>query len=106
VPRSLKRLGLVLGLSGLLALLFVAVTVGIAIPALPGGLGTFEAGAVLALAASGIGLDAAVSYAVVLRLGIFALPTILAFVIMARENLGLDQLRREVTEALARRKTS
>ena len=79
------------GLSGAL-LVFVMTTLGGAIPALPGGLGTYEAAAVVALRSLGYGFDEALVLALAMHASQLILPFILAIVIMMTERVGISSL--------------
>lgn len=79
------------GYSGAL-LLFVMTTLGGAIPALPGGLGTYEAAAVLALRSLGYGFDEALILAVMMHVSQVILPFVLAMLIMMTERIGVSSL--------------
>ncbi len=83
--------GVRIGLYGAL-LVFVCTTVGNAVPALPGGLGTYEAGAVLALTSLGYPFADALVLAVTLHGAQLVLPLILTIVVMLTERLGLSSL--------------
>tara|TARA_A100000171_G_C2137337_1_gene151379 strand:- start:651 stop:1655 length:1005 start_codon:yes stop_codon:yes gene_type:complete len=79
------------GLSGAL-LVFVMTTLGGAIPALPGGLGTYEAAAVIALRSLGYSFEEAVALSLVMHASQLVLPFILAMLIMLTERLGISSL--------------
>lgn len=83
--------GAKMGLYGAL-LVFVCTTVGGAVPALPGGLGTYEAGAVLALTSLGYPFVDALALAVTIHGAQLVLPLILALAVMMTERLGLSSL--------------
>jgi uncharacterized membrane protein YbhN (UPF0104 family) len=76
-------------------LVFVCTTVGSAVPALPGGLGTYEAGAAYALTSLGYPFAEALALAVVLHGAQLVLPLVLALVVISTERLGLLSLVRE-----------
>lgn len=80
-----------IGLYGAL-LVFVLTTLGGAIPALPGGLGTYEAAAVFALMSQGYLFADALTLAITIHGAQLILPLILAFGIMLTERLGLSSL--------------
>jgi uncharacterized membrane protein YbhN (UPF0104 family) len=80
-----------IGLYGAL-LVFVFTTLGGAIPALPGGLGTYEAAAVFALMSQGYLFADALTLAITIHGAQLILPLILAFGIMLTERLGLSSL--------------
>jgi uncharacterized membrane protein YbhN (UPF0104 family) len=73
-------------------LVFVFTTLGGAIPALPGGLGTYEAAAVFALMSLGYPFTDALALAITIHGAQLVLPLILAFGIMLTERLGLSSL--------------
>lgn len=79
---------------GLLVLL--AVTVGGSVPALPGGFGTYEAAAVLALRGLGYGFEEALVIAVALHLSQILINAGGAAVILAFERIGLGSLVRDL----------
>jgi uncharacterized membrane protein YbhN (UPF0104 family) len=83
--------GIQIGVYGAL-LVFVCTTVGGAVPALPGGLGTYEAAAVFALMSLGYPFADALALAVTIHGAQLILPVILAFGIMLTERLGLSSL--------------
>ena len=80
-----------IGVSGAL-LVFVMTTFGGAIPALPGGLGTYEAAAVVALRSLGYGFDEALVLALVMHASQLVLPFVLAILIMLTERTGISSL--------------
>lgn len=90
------------GFSGAL-LVFVMTTLGGAIPALPGGLGTYEAAAVVALRSLGYSFDEALVLALAMHASQLVLPFILAILIMLTERTGISSLiadlRRSATVA-------
>ena len=79
------------GFSGAL-LVFVLTTLGAAVPALPGGVGTYEAAAVIAFRALGYPFDEALALSIAMHATQLALPFILAVLIMLTERLGLSSL--------------
>lgn len=83
--------GIQVGVYGAL-LVFVWTTVGGAVPALPGGLGTYEAAAVFALMSLGYPFADALALAVIIHGAQLVLPLILALTIMLTERLGLSSL--------------
>lgn len=88
------------GLSGAL-LVFVMTTLGGAIPALPGGLGTYEAAAVIALRSLGYSFDEALALALVMHAAQLALPFLMAMLLMLQKRLGIlsliSDIRRGIT---------
>jgi glycosyltransferase 2 family protein len=87
-----------LGLSGAL-LVFVATTIGGAIPALPGGLGTYEAAAVFSLKSFGYSFEEALALGFALHATLFCLPLISSLVIVTTEKIGIGALIRNITRA-------
>jgi uncharacterized membrane protein YbhN (UPF0104 family) len=87
-----------LGLSGAL-LVFVATTIGGAIPALPGGLGTYEAAAVFSLKSLGYSFEEALALGFALHATLFCLPLISSLVIVTTEKIGIGALVRNITQA-------
>lgn len=92
------------GLSGAL-LVFVLTTLGGAIPALPGGLGTYEAAAVIALRSLGYSFDEALVLAFAMHAAQLILPFAMAILIMLTERIGISSLladlRKSATTASA-----
>lgn len=80
-----------IGFAGAL-LVFVLATLGGAIPALPGGLGTYEAASVIALRALGYSFDEALVLSLAMHAAQLILPFILAVLIMFTERLGISSL--------------
>ncbi|GAB2912774.1 lysylphosphatidylglycerol synthase transmembrane domain-containing protein [Paralcaligenes ginsengisoli] len=77
-------------------LVFVCTTIGGAVPALPGGLGTYEAAAVFALTSLGYTFADALALAVTIHVAQLVLPIILALIIMLTERIGLWALVAEL----------
>jgi len=77
---------------------FIGVTVGSAIPALPGGLGTYEAGAVFVLRQMGFPWEKALYIAVTLHLSQILFCVAGACWVMATERMGLSTLIRRARE--------
>lgn len=77
-------------------LLFVATTVGGAIPALPGGFGGYEAAAVFALKSYGYNVEEALSLAIVMHLAQFVIPVIGASLVFSRERTGVSALVKRI----------
>lgn len=84
-----------LGMMGGLAI-FIAATIGAAIPALPGGLGTFEAGAVLVLMHYGYGLEQSIAIAVALHISHAVGVFLVAFALGMRHGAGVSGLIEEL----------
>jgi len=87
-----------LGLSGVLVV-FVASTIGAAIPALPGGLGTYEAAAVFSLKSFGYSFEEALALSIALHVTMFIFPLLIALVIVTTEKIGITALVRNITSA-------
>jgi len=87
-----------LGLYGAL-LVFVATTIGGAIPALPGGLGTYEAAAVFSLKSLGYSFEEALALGFALHATMFCLPLIGSLVIVTTEKIGITTLIRNIRGA-------
>ncbi|MDP3231121.1 MAG: lysylphosphatidylglycerol synthase transmembrane domain-containing protein [Acidovorax sp.] len=92
-----------IGLYGAL-LVFVCTTMGGAIPALPGGLGTYEAAAVFALMSLGYPFSDALILAVTIHVAQLVLPLILALMVMLTERLGLSSLISDLRSDVASRR--
>jgi uncharacterized membrane protein YbhN (UPF0104 family) len=73
---------------------FVAATIGGAAPALPGGFGTFEAGAVAVLSAYGYPFSEALSLAIAIHVSQLPISIIGALIVASRERLGVPILWR------------
>lgn len=84
-----------LGMHGAL-LVFVCTTIGGAVPALPGGLGIYEAAAVFALTSLGYSFADALTLAVTIHGAQLVLPLLLALVVMLTERLGLSSLIKDL----------
>jgi uncharacterized membrane protein YbhN (UPF0104 family) len=83
------------GASGVL-LVFVFTTFGAAVPALPGGIGTYEAAGVVALRSLGYPFDEALAITVALHAAQLILPFLLAMAVMLTERVGLSSLISEL----------
>lgn len=86
-----------IGLSGAL-LVFIASAVGAAIPALPAGLGTYEAAVVFALMIYGYGYGEAVALALALHLSQIILSFLGALYIIMTERLGIKSLSEQIAK--------
>ena len=75
---------------------FVATVIGIAIPAIPGGFGTYEAGAVMVLGEYGIGYERALAVAIALHLGQILFYVLGAVLILTFERVGALRFLRRV----------
>lgn len=73
-------------------IVFVLTTLGHAVPALPGGFGTYEAGGVIALKAFGYGFDEALALALAMHLSQFLGTLAAALVIVFTERIGVATL--------------
>ncbi len=76
--------------------IFIAITVGVAIPALPGGFGTYEAAAVFALERFGYSLESALATAVTLHFGQVLAGVVGALIILSREKIGVTTVFRRI----------
>ncbi|MCX8063352.1 MAG: flippase-like domain-containing protein [Anaerolineales bacterium] len=81
-------------MSGIL-ILFVATTIGGAIPALPGGFGSYEAAAVLALKPFGYSLEESLPLAIMMHLSQFVIQVLGAVYVLSRERVGVSALIRQ-----------
>lgn len=84
--------------------LFVATTIGGALPGLPGGFGAYEAGAVLALRPYGYDTGEALAIGLALHLSQFVIPLLATGAILARDHIGLSQLLRRLRQEFAAQK--
>lgn len=89
-----------IGFSGAL-LVFILTTLGGAIPALPGGLGTYEAAAVIALRSLGYSFDEALVLSLAMHAAQLILPFIMAVLIMLTERTGLSSLVADLCRSAA-----
>lgn len=89
-----------IGFSGAL-LVFVLTTLGGAIPALPGGLGTYEAAAVIALRSLGYSFDEALVLALSMHAAQLILPFVMAILIMLTERTGVSSLVADLRKSAA-----
>jgi uncharacterized membrane protein YbhN (UPF0104 family) len=80
-------------------LVFVATTIGAAIPALPGGLGTYEAAAVFSLKSFGYSFEEALALGFALHVTMFCLPLISSLVIVSTEKIGIGALIKNITRS-------
>lgn len=76
----------------LAAMVLVFASLGGAVPMLPGGVATFEAGVIVALLYGGYSANEALKLAVVYRLQQYMLATPLALLIATRERIGLSAM--------------
>jgi glycosyltransferase 2 family protein len=88
----------------LATMVIVFATLGGAIPILPGGLATFEAGVIAALLYGGFSTSDALMLAVVYRLQQYVLATPLALLIASRERIGLSAMFSDMFRLFARRR--
>lgn len=84
--------------------LFLATTIGGAIPGLPGGFGAYEAGAILALQPYGYEVGEALALGLAMHLAQFVIPLAGCAFILASERTGLSQLIDRVRNELSKRK--
>lgn len=77
---------------------FVASTIGGSLPALPAGLGTYEAAAVIVLMNFGRSMEESIAIAVSLHASQLAMLVVISFVILLKEELGVSSLVRELKE--------
>lgn len=89
-----------IGFSGAL-LVFVLTTLGGAIPALPGGLGTYEAAAVIALRSLGYSFDEALVLSLAMHAAQLILPFVMAALIMLTERTGISSLVADLRRSAA-----
>ena len=80
-----------IGFSGAL-LVLVFTTIGGAVPALPGGLGTYEVAGVVALRSLGYPFDEAIPIVIALHAAQLILMFVLALTVMLTERIGLSSL--------------
>lgn len=73
-------------------LVFVATTIGGAVPALPGGFGGYEAAAIVALKSYGYNFEEALPLAIAMHLSQFLLPVLGAGIILIKERVGVSAL--------------
>lgn len=76
--------------------LFVATTLGGAVPALPGGFGSYEAAAVLVLKSYGYNLEEALPLAIGMHLAQFVLPVLGSAFILSHQRVGVSSLLRQL----------
>jgi uncharacterized protein (TIRG00374 family) len=79
-------------------LVFVVTTFGGAVPALPGGFGTYEASAVFALQQFGFTVPEALALAVSLHVAQLILPLLATVYILAVDRVGVSELLRDLRE--------
>jgi hypothetical protein len=89
-----------IGFSGAL-LVFVFTTIGGAVPALPGGLGAYEAAGVFALRALGYEFDEAIAIVIVLHGTQLVLMFVLALTVTLKERIGLSSLIADLRATVA-----
>lgn len=77
-------------------LIFICTTIGGAIPALPGGVGAYEAAAIVVLMSLGYSFHDALALAITLHAAQLALPLILALFLLMNERVGLAILIADV----------
>lgn len=84
-----------IGAVGVLAL-FLATTIGYAVPTLPGGAGTYEAAAIFVLKTYGYSFDEALVLAIALHLGQMLFCIVGAFLIVSFEKVGILSFIKQV----------
>lgn len=77
-------------------LVFIGAIIGGAIPLLPGGIGTFEIGAMFGFLAADYGFEEALGLAIALRIALMAGAILATGLIMLRERVGLSRLAGEL----------
>lgn len=80
-----------IGLFGSLVV-FVATVLGAAVPALSGGLGTYEAAAVFTLKGFGYSFEEALALALTVHVCLLSLSIVLTLIIVLTERIGLSAL--------------
>jgi len=75
---------------------FVATVIGIAIPAIPGGFGTYEAGAIIVLTDFGFGFEQALAIAIAMHVSQIIFYVIGAVVILAFEKIGVVRFAKQL----------
>ncbi|QWG14878.1 flippase-like domain-containing protein [Bradyrhizobium sediminis] len=81
-------------------LVFGAIVLASAIPALPAGLGMFEAAVVYVLQSRGVGFNQALAFAIVLHVAELLPAAVLGPVIMLRRSMGVGQLSSDAIVAI------
>jgi len=94
-----------IGISGALVI-FVLSMVGGAIPALPGGFGTYEAAVVFALKGYGYSVEEAIPIALAMHAGQLFLSSVAAAWIVVTETTGVRSLTSQITAVLRSRQDS
>jgi glycosyltransferase 2 family protein len=84
-------------------LVFVVTTFGGAVPALPGGFGTYEASAVFALQQFHFSVPEALALAVALHVAQLILPLLATVYILAADRVGISELLRDLRSIRASR---
>ncbi|MDQ3187342.1 MAG: flippase-like domain-containing protein [Pseudomonadota bacterium] len=82
---------------------FVATTLGYAVPALPGGFGTFEAAGVIALTAFGYGFDEALALTLAMHVSQFLGTFGVALGIVLTERIGVASLLQQTLDLVRKR---
>ena len=75
---------------------FMAITIGVTIPVLPGGFGTYEAGAVFALGRLGYSFESALAMAVTLHLGQVLASVVGSMIILSQEKIGVATIFKQI----------
>lgn len=82
-------------------LVFVSTTIGGAVPALPGGVGAYEAAAVFALMPLGYPFHEALALAITIHAAQLVLPLLLSLLLLVSERVGLAGLIADVRKTMA-----
>jgi uncharacterized protein (TIRG00374 family) len=77
-------------------LLFTATTVGLLIPLLPGGIGTYEAAAIYVLKGFGYSFEEALALSLAMHLSQLLLFFVLSLIIVSREHIGIMRLIKRI----------
>jgi hypothetical protein len=80
-------------------MVIVAIAIGAAIPALPGGLGTYEAAAVFALKGVGYSFEEALALGIALHISVVFLAIVAALIILMTEHIGIATVFRQIIDA-------
>ena len=77
---------------------FIAITLGVTVPALPGGFGMYEAAAVFALGRLGYSFENALAMAVSLHFGQVLASVVGSLIILSKEKIGVSSLFKQISE--------
>lgn len=86
-----------IGLTGCLYV-FLATTIGAAIPVMPGGFGTFEGGAVIALMSLEYNFDEALILALGIRVTTMIFPLLATAILLVIDRTGISDLMKDIRE--------